>query len=191
MSFLIGQRDHEVLSLRSLQKKFDNDQTTHTYAWGRVNHIYKREAKILQPCKQHFSLQPSNSRVTINSDGRTVDLKINLGVDYTDLSNETFTYTVSVMPGPSGQPLNSSTTSYVVFTESTASGCQAGRKIGSTPSITDERYEEGDILFSNDGVHLRNYATRIPDGEVCVIHELFSFLSLKHPLLNDNLQFVN
>ena len=75
-----------------------------------------------------------------------MDLKINLGVDYTELSNETFTYTASVMPGPGGQPLNSSTTSYVVFTESTASGCQAGRKIGSPPSVTDERYEEEDIL---------------------------------------------
>lgn len=93
-----------------------------------------------------FFLQPSNSRVTINSNGRTVDLKINLGVDYSELSNETFTYTVSVMPSPGGQPLNSSTTSYVVFTESTASGCQAGRKIGSTPSVTEDRYE-GEVFF--------------------------------------------
>ncbi|XP_020605845.1 thyroid peroxidase-like [Orbicella faveolata] len=87
--------------------------------------------------------QPSNSRVTINSDGRTVDLKINLGVEYKDLSNETFKYAVSVMPSPGGQPLNSSTASYVVFTEGTASGCQAGRKIGSTPSVTDGRRLDG------------------------------------------------
>lgn len=175
MSFLIAVR--EFLALPSLRKEIDNDLSTHT--------IYKQEEKILQPCIRHFSLQPSNSRVTINSDGRTVDLKINLGVDYTDLSNETFTYTVSVMPSPGGQPLNSSTTSHVVFTESTASGCLDGREIGSTPSITDERYEE-DILYSN-GVHLRKYATRNPDGEAYVIYERFKSLSLKHSLPYDNL----
>ena len=176
MSFLIAVR--EFLALPSLRKEIDNDLSTHT--------IYKQEEKILQPCKRHFSLQPSNSRVTINSDGRTVDLKINLGVDYSDLSNETFTYTVSVMPSPGGQPLNSSTTSHVVFTESTASGCQDGREIGSTPRITDERCEEEDILYSNR-VHLRKYATRIPDGEPCVIYEWFKSLSLKHSLPYDNL----
>ena len=74
-----------------------------------------------------------------------MDLKINLGVEYKDLSNETFKYTVSVIPGSGGQPLNSTTTSYVVFTQSTASGCQAGRKVGTTPSVTDGRYQEEDI----------------------------------------------
>lgn len=76
-----------------------------------------------------------------------MDLKINLGIDYTDPSNQTFTYTVSMMSSPGGQPLNSSTKSHVVFTESNASGCQDGRKVGSIPSITDERYEE-DIFYS-------------------------------------------
>ena len=74
-------------------------------------------------------------------------MKINLGVEHTELSNETFTYTVSVKPNPGGQPLNSSTTSYVVFTQSAANGCQAGRKIGSTPSATDDRYEGVDIFI--------------------------------------------
>lgn len=114
-----------------------------------------------------------------------MDLKINLGVEYKDLSNETFKYAVSVMPSPGGKPLNSSTASYVVFTEGTASGCQAGRKIGSTPSVTDGRYEEEDILFT-DEVNLRKYPARIPDEEECVIHEWFSTPSLKS-LLYDNL----
>ncbi|KAL9953645.1 hypothetical protein ACROYT_G041095 [Oculina patagonica] len=87
--------------------------------------------------------QPSKSKVTINSDGKTLDLKINLGVEHTDLGNETFKYTVGVLPSPGGQPLTTSTTSYVVFTQSTASECQAGRKIGSTPSVTDDRRLDG------------------------------------------------
>lgn len=68
-----------------------------------------------------------------------MDLKINLGVKLTDLGNETFTYTVEVVPSPGGQPLTSNTTSYVVFSQSTVSECQAGRKIGLAPSVTDER----------------------------------------------------
>lgn len=73
-----------------------------------------------------------------------MDLKINLGVQLTELNNETFTYTVGVIPSPGGQPLTANATSYVVFTQSTASECQNGRKIGLVSSATDERQE---IIF--------------------------------------------
>jgi len=107
-----------------------------------------------------------------------VDLKINLGVEYKDLSNETFKYTVSVMPSPGGQPLNSSTTSSVLFTESTASGCQAGRLIGSTPTVTDTRYEETSILIVTDEVNLQKYSSRIPGEEA---NGLLTFSLVKIP----------
>ena len=65
--------------------------------------------------------------------------QLNPGVNHTELSNETFTYTLGLVPSPGGQPLTSNTTSYVMFTRSTASECQGGRIKGPLPSVTDER----------------------------------------------------
>ncbi|XP_073248167.1 uncharacterized protein [Porites lutea] len=96
--------------------------------------------------------QPSKSTVTVNPDGKTVKFQVNSGESHAQLGNQSFTYTVGLMPSPGGQPLTANSTAKVEFTSSALSGCQDGRMIGAVPTVTDDRRLEG---TSNNKVHVR------------------------------------
>ena len=85
-------------------------------------------------------LKPSKSTVTVNPDGKTVKFQVNSGESHAQLGNQSFTYTVGLMPSPGGQPLTANSTAKVEFTSSALSGCQDGRMIGAVPTVTDDRY---------------------------------------------------
>ena len=82
--------------------------------------------------------------MTINPDGQSVSYKLDPSVNERELHTQTFVYRVALVPAPDGKPLTSNATSFIAFvfnaTDKPSEGeCAEGRRVGPTPTPTDER----------------------------------------------------